>query len=419
MRILKWVGIALGAAILILLMANAIWVWSNASRLQNKLAALRAEGEPLCLADLAPQPIPPGWNAAVLLRRARSDLEAMDKELTDVYQSEGYKVGRLSESQLKTIRSALEAHPKVIPLLEQAAACPGYDPQLDYTVGPQPFLKAYWDQQSDPRGAARLLRVRALQLLCQGEREEALRTCLLTFRLCRHFDYEPMMIGYLVALGSRGSAIEATNLALRAGPLSNDARNALEAELALHDGPKAYEHALKAERAYGLESFRTMPGRRFWLVSRPLWDDATSYYLDIIDQHLALASRPYAEVAAMNLGAAPDPGGFRRLGHMVLPAILSAREAMERTRARIRCLRVLNALQARPEQGAAETPKLSDLGLPADATTDPFTGKPLHLKKLPAGWLVYSVGKDLKDDGGDFTEALDVGVGPPQPPAGK
>ena len=87
----------------------------------------------------------------------------------------------------------------------------------------------------------------------------------------------------------------------------------------------------------------------------------------------------------------------------------------------MRCLRVLNALQGRaeksdPEPTDPQVPKLSQLGLPTEATIDPFTGKPLHVKRLPEGWLIYSVGKDLKDDGGevedDVEAALDVGIAP-------
>ncbi|HUJ11013.1 MAG TPA: hypothetical protein VL171_13395 [Verrucomicrobiae bacterium] len=32
---------------------------------------------------------------------------------------------------------------------------------------------------------------------------------------------------------------------------------------------------------------------------------------------------------------------------------------------------------------------------------DPFTGQPLRYKKLPKGYLVYSIGDDAKDNGGD------------------
>ena len=84
----------------------------------------------------------------------------------------------------------------------------------------------------------------------------------------------------------------------------------------------------------------------------------------------------------------------------------------------IRCLRVLNALQTHVPEGSDEVPKLSELGLPAETTTDPYTGDPLHVKKLPQGWLIYSVGKNFVDDGGKFDdEHSDVGVGPPLPAA--
>ena len=34
------------------------------------------------------------------------------------------------------------------------------------------------------------------------------------------------------------------------------------------------------------------------------------------------------------------------------------------------------------QPGSDETPKLSELGLPIETTTDPFTGEPLHVKRL-------------------------------------
>jgi len=85
----------------------------------------------------------------------------------------------------------------------------------------------------------------------------------------------------------------------------------------------------------------------------------------------------------------------------------------------IRCLRVLNALQAHVPAGSDKIPKLTELGLPVETTTDPFNGEPLHIKKLPQGWLVYSVGRNFRDDGGkvDDPNNGDVGVGPPLPTA--
>ena len=76
-----------------------------------------------------------------------------------------------------------------------------------------------------------------------------------------------------------------------------------------------------------------------------------------------------------------------------------------------RSLRVLNALQVRGLPSGGDIPKLTDLGLPEAATIDPFSGKPLLVKKLASGWMVYSVGGNLVDDGGVLDTRTDVGVG--------
>ena len=56
-----------------------------------------------------------------------------------------------------------------------------------------------------------------------------------------------------------------------------------------------------------------------------------------------------------------------------------------------------------------------DLKLPEEETIDPFTGKPLVMKRLSDGWVIYSVGKDLQDDGGKVDDRSDFGLGPVLP----
>ena len=76
---------------------------------------------------------------------------------------------------------------------------------------------------------------------------------------------------------------------------------------------------------------------------------------------------------------------------------------------------MLNALQTHVPPGSNVVPNVTDLGLPAETITDPFTGEPLHVNKTPRGWLVYSVGPNFRDDGGKLDDPVqgDVGVGPP------
>ncbi len=116
----------------------------------------------------------------------------------------------------------------------------------------------------------------------------------------------------------------------------------------------------------------------------------------------------------------PSPGSnVTAIGmtEILVPAINNARDLINHTLATERGVRVLNAIQSRPDP---ESPvDLSDLKLPAEAIIDPYTGRPLLTKSTDDGWIVYSVGENGADDGGqvrldsDTYESLDIGVGPP------
>ena len=54
----------------------------------------------------------------------------------------------------------------------------------------------------------------------------------------------------------------------------------------------------------------------------------------------------------------------------IVPAFQQAHAAVARTKARIRALRILNALQARPSETGDNIPKLTDLGLPAETIAE-------------------------------------------------
>ena len=55
---------------------------------------------------------------------------------------------------------------------------------------------------------------------------------ILLFRLCRQFDHEPMLLGYLISVSCRGFAINGTNAVLQSEHVSKESRESLEHELA-------------------------------------------------------------------------------------------------------------------------------------------------------------------------------------------
>lgn len=417
-KILKWTGVVLVGLAAILLIANAIFVWTTDARLNRQLAEIKAAGDPITLADLARKPIPPETNAATYLRQAQADVRAIQDEMekwnaaekvADFWDCFGDKP--MPEKMHKAMKAIYAAHPKVIGLLRQAADCPDYDPQLDYTLPPDQFLESTMALAQDLRGDARVLRYRSRLLEIEGNRDEAMHMAMLNLRLGQHFERTPMIIGHLIGLVARGMAIADANRAMQAGPISQATRLALDAELARQEPMAGFVAALKSERAFVLDNFPTaVPARNFWLVARGLWNMQESACLDLFPTLLANASGSCTYRKSSQVIHRSNS----QLAALLYPAIDAAFTAATRIQAEIRCLRVLNALQTHASSGSNETPKITELGLPANATTDPFNGQPLHIKKLPQGWLVYSVGRDLQDNGGKIGDSVtDVGVGPP------
>lgn len=392
--------------IAILLIANAIWVWRSGVKLRAEIEAVRAAGEPVTLPELAGQPVAPEKNADTYLSRAEKDLEAIGRELNEVYSSDAFHEGRLSAEQLALVEKTLAAYPDVLPLLEQAAAAEEYHLEMDYTLVPTTFLDEYMPRVSRLRSAARLLRARSILLVTRGDHDGALRSGLLALRLSQKQD--PVLIGYLVSVAVRGMAATDCNRVLQDGPVSGELRSELENLLSQVNTMEAFREALRTERAFGISSFReTVPGRNNWLF-RAYWDPEEIAYLKLIKQEMTLTELPFTEVRQIR--DQTKSGAWGTLGGLVAPAAEKAREAAERDRANVACLRVVNALVRREKPDQPPKPDLSDLGLPAEATRDPFSGEPLRVKKVTGGWLVYSVGADLNDDGGD--EEKDVILAP-------
>ena len=392
---LAWIVILAVAAGTIFLGLIALLSAISESTLQKQIAAIRAAGDPTSLAELRNRSIPPEEDAGEFLSRARKGLLAIVEALDKVRRSETYQQGRPTESEVKAIQAALEAHAEAVSLVEQAAACDDYVPRGDHDAS---------------RAAIRALEARLKMLLAQGRRDEALGDCVTMFRLARLLEKKPTVAGYLVALACRGLAVESANLVLRSGPVSPDARQSLDAELARQEGVEGYGSMLKTARADGLQTIRSRPAKG-WLGKARRSQEASAY-LEDFEELLSRASGTYSEFKRAESALSLSPAARNWL-----PTLRAARDPMERTRAQVRCLRVLNAFQQAAEQGGADEPDLADLGLPADAILDPFTGDRLRVKKLPEGWLIYSVGTNKKDDGGQIAPFRDFGVAPLAPSA--
>jgi hypothetical protein len=427
-KLLKLIALGIGALVLLAVFVLAIVAWQVDRQWRQRLATIRAAGDPVSIADLAPEPIPDDENAAAYLQQIAPQLRAFDKQYAAFDDS---PVGKAYDETLASgesptadeiaaIRHILDKYPEIDAALAEAAACDEYASLLDFSLDHTQFSDALIKQPYAIRSAARFLHWWMQVLVADGKPNEAVERGIELLRLARLHDAEPTMVNYLVGTAVRNITAESLYDALSAGPVSPGLHAALDEELARHDDPQRMVRVLKTERPISISSLASMPqganrlqrmafGLFGWHMKR-YWIGALDYF----DLQIGLADRPPNEVHRQMGHASPDLlTGFGPMADLVVPALQAASDAHARNLVMLRALRIFNALTQYRDENGHEATGLADLALPEEATIDPFSGQPLRLKHADDGWIIYSVMKDGVDDGGDFKDMKDYGLAPP------
>jgi len=426
----KRLGIALAILVGFVLAANGVVAWWVDYQFQSRVAAIRAAGDPASLAELRPPAIPSDQNAAAILESLRPRLDEFgddhwkfldQTDLGKEYQARRDRNEPPTAVQIDGIRAVLDKYPDLDAQLAAVVACNQYASVTDYTAASPELLDQFiLPKLQSFRTASRYLDWRIRSLNAQGKPDEAARRGIELLVLARMHDREPTLVCNLVALAVRGIAINALYDVLATSRVSPKAHAALEAELALHEDPQRMVYVLKSERAFGIDNHMRLPSGAIeppaWVFHMFGWP-LKRYWIGVLDyfeEELKLVERPWTDGRGwVGRRPLPDaPSGHGVLADLLIPATQAAYDANARTTAMLRTLRVFNALMEYRQKHGQEATGLADLTLPKEATIDPFSCKPLILKHTDDGWLIYSVGRDGVDDGGDFTDQKDAGLRP-------
>lgn len=424
-RTVKRWGIGLAIVLGLLLVANAFMAWRVELRFKAKIAAIHAAGDPASIAELKPEPIPAEENAAAHIDALEPRLDEFSKEYGAFFKTElGQAYEDLAEGappteeQVAAMRAILDKFADLEQKIAAAAACPRYASTADFSLSFQKFMEAYLTRVTRIREAAWFVDWQTQVLIAEGRPEDAVRCGLETLRLARLQEAEPTLVAYLVSVAVRGVSIRDIHSALAAGPVSAELHDQLDRELAKQDDPAKFAKVLRTERALSVSAIHEqgwdmIPAPWSWFVGWPV-KRVFIGPLDYYEVLFPVVDRPLPEIhkAFENGGELSTPTGHGVLADLLGPALEAGIQAAQRDTATIRSLRVFNALQVFAEKNGREVRDLTELGLPAEALVDPFSGEPLKAKFTEMGWTVYSVGENETDDGGDFRESRDVGVGP-------
>jgi hypothetical protein len=410
---LAWLVLAL---LVLAALAGAVVVWirlaTQGSQAPRRLEALRAQGQPVLLADLAGPAVPDDRNAAAGLAGLAPEIKPLEPAV-NAFLVDADKLSWPTPEQVAAATGALAGQEPLFAKLAEVVARPAYRPTADYTKPPSAVTADALDRQQQNRLVLRLLMVRARTQLAAGQLVAARQSCLTMLRLARQLEGEPFLNGYLVACAARRSAVQTLATVLAAGEPSRDERQTFEAELAQHGPRAALRRALASERTFGIVSFEEIKSASSGWLMDWYWDDDLARYLELIDD----AANDTGPTALGRQATAEETGMAAYLGRLtqnVRPAVTAARQASDRDLANLRCVRILLALSGRSPQGPP--PVATELGLPAAEVADPYSSSPLLVRVGPQGWTVYSVGPDGRDDGGDA--ARDLALPPKnEPPA--
>lgn len=422
--VLKWGGIV------VLVLGFAYGALEIASRraLKREYEALRAEGRPLELREIVPAAIPDAENAALVYNAAIQMLKSEPPVKLDGYTPpSGRGIVNLFE-QLGDVASValgsptntvaaeqaarLLGHPRVVEFLadiERGSARPGYRQELDYSQGPGMLLP----HLSANRMVSRVLSVLARQQAVAGHAEAAWRTALMGIRFADSLRDEPILISQLVRKALLEIAVDALRSVAEIAPPSVENGAKLETLLASFESHEPLVRCLDGERLFfGEWAFRlraseiiSLSGndsRRMRLISwglSPFKGADHAAYLRILRACARNAAEPYApRDAGIRDQMINEVPRYCIMTQRLVPALSATKAKFTAMIAQIRVTRAgLSVIRHKQEHGTFP----DDLqALKLANADDPFTGKPLIYRPTARGFMIYSVGVNLGDDGG-------------------
>jgi hypothetical protein len=403
-------------------------------RLDPRLEAIRKTGYPVTLAELDdwyPR-VPDAQNAALIYTNAFARMVYVSPEdnnpdrrqIADIkLPPRGREFGGEDKTELAAI---IASNAPALRLLFSAQNLTNSRYPIDLKLGFELLLP----HLSKVKGAVRLLSAEAALYAASGEREQCVGSLQAAAQVANSLHSEPLLISQLVQIASWGIIVSHLEHILNVTNLSDEHLRGLQSALADAERPAGAARALAGERASSLAVFDDPKMRPFifgWsqtnsysggpdlktraimsaLLVSGIFAKDRSYFLETMTTNVDAVSLPYPArfATAQQAGAAfaTTPNRLCIISRMLLPALekFHLRDAEHTTRVRV-AQTVLGIERYRLAHTNALPASLEPL-VPdylQSMPDDPCSGEKLRFKRLENGYVVYGVGTDGRDDGG-------------------
>ncbi len=408
-----------GRLLLTLLMALVLWImtaWNIELAARAQVAAVRQEAGAIML-SVVPPVTNDAQNAAILYEKAFRYLDADP----DLKKNDDQNILSQDTPDLAgpAVAGFLTRHRHTLALIGQAAELPDCYFEHNYL---HPDFGMMLPELQKLRQVARLLQLHRQYETSKGNVGAAIADTRAMFRLADHASRSPLLITALMSIAIDAMAVKNAEEVLPTLTTSPQVT-----QLGIDDPERIgrmMRRAFTCEEAFGIATFSDLIDGRVnlaALVGTPgsngptptfaggafvrlcLMGDDLDDYRETLATIRQLLARPYHEVQSQLRELDDKPHHAKGImTAMLIPAFHGAVSTSARMTAQLECTRLAAAAtQYRIARGQLP-PTLQSL-MPEYLTEiplDPFDGKPLRMKLTADKLVTYSVGPDLKDDGG-------------------
>ena len=407
------VALVVGLIIALLLIAAGGYVWLitlSDKRIESRLTALRQVGEPTSVEELwrstgTGSEKPQDTRFAEVVAQASEIRKIVENSYAPALMDEN---GHLTEAGRQRISEAFQKHGKFLDLVAQFLENPPAPVSPASEPTPEDHLKWCVRAAQDADLVARMLRYWGLFHGESGNTPEVLRAAQFSQKLGQWIRAFPGTMPCNSALKAEANTIDLCEVIL------SDPKEV--EELAVLRQPLLDTHPLEwcaravvADRALGLSLLGRYPGHDS-LWTRYRWNRLYLRYLDLFERLVnGVQQASYSAVAsALDASGLPVEADAVK---MVLPTVRRCvNEAFAVEARRRECLVALAILNTRIQKIPESGQQLLDpnkLNLPKDVVLDPYSGTPFHVLTANDRCIIYSVGPNQKDEGGQTLQGAD------------
>lgn len=411
---LKWGLRALVALVILAIVAGSVLNVIGGRRYAAELQKLKDSGEPYTVVDLAGPPVPDSDNGAVVYQKVIDSLPERGGP-DNVYGQLYNERAMMTPADWQNARRVAAEYEWVLPMVEEAAA----RPECKFPVRWQDGFAVQLPHLAGLRRVSRTLALQAIVSAHDGDTESAVRCVQAGLLAANALQNEPTIISLLVRLSQLNNACQAVRAVTEEANLNTSQAKTLYDQFSQVDLRPHAVLSAKGERGFGLLMFAqarktslrhasSITGNDHSVLKAGLWRPLLYFdalaYLRFMQRQIERAGKPYRDIKADMSETAmfKDIPKWCLLTRLVVPVYGRLLASVDRAAANCALAQTAMALNAYKNNYGTYPGTLADasLALGWEIPEDPFSGESLIYKRHGAGFVVYSIGSDLKDDGG-------------------